>query len=275
MAMTQAARARRQTVAGIFVGELAERLLSVLVAGLPIVAVLIVWEVLSRSGYVSTFLLPSFSSVMERVWTDLLNGEVISNLGFTLYRSLAGFAIASVLGIAIGIMMVQIAPVRWFFDPIVSVGFSLPKIAFLPIFVLWLGLYDASKLTMIVVNAIFPVIIATQAGAQGVDKILIWSARSMGTTRLRLLYEIVLPASLPQILTGLQIALPIALTTCIVSEILLGGNGIGGLMIRASRFADSTGVFAGIVQIAIVGVLTLKVMELFRRRLLSWHQDDR
>jgi ABC-type nitrate/sulfonate/bicarbonate transport system permease component len=199
----------------------------------------------------------------------------LTNLGLTLYRGLLGFAIAGTAGVALGILMARNKAFRWFFDPIVSVGFPMPKIAFLPVFMLWFGLYDASKLTMIVFSAIFPVVVATVAGTEGVEKELLWSARSLGAGERRLLWEIVLPAALPQILTGLQVALPVALIVAIVTEMLMGGAGLGGAMISASRFADSPGVFAGIVEIAVAGFALVRGIAVLRRHLLRWHQEAR
>jgi ABC-type nitrate/sulfonate/bicarbonate transport system permease component len=149
----------------------------------------------------------------------------------------------------------------------------MPKIAFLPIVILWLGLYDLSKISMVVFDAIFPVVTATIIGIQGVDKELIWSARNMGATDRELMWQIVLPAASPQILTGLQVALPIALIVAVVAEMAMGGYGLGGAMMTASRFADSRGVFAGIVEIAVVGYVLVKGMTLLRRRLLIWHEE--
>jgi ABC-type nitrate/sulfonate/bicarbonate transport system permease component len=240
---------------------------------LPLIALILAWEALSRSGAVSAFLLPPLSGVLERVWQDALSGELTINLGMTLYRALTGFAIAAVGGVALGILMTRNRFVRWFFDPIVSVGFPMPKIAFLPIFMLWLGLYDFSKISMATFNAIFPVIVATIAAAEGVDRQLLWSARSLGASERQLLQEIVLPAALPQIMTGLQVALPISMIVTIVTEMLMGGQGLGGAMIAASRFADSPGVFAGIVEIAIAGLCLVKGIAALRRHLLIWHQE--
>ncbi len=238
-----------------------------------IIALGIAWELFARSGAVTPFQLPTLSSVLVRIWQDAVSGELFINTGMTLYRALAGFAIAAVLGVALGMAMSRIAFIRWFFDPIVSVGFPMPKVAFLPVIILWLGVYDASKITMIVVDAAFPVITATIIGIQSVDKFLLWSARNLGADNRALLWQIVLPAALPQILTGLQVALPIALIVAVFTEMVMGGYGIGGAMMSASRFADSRGVFAGIVEIAVVGYVMVKGMAILRRRLLMWHQE--
>jgi ABC-type nitrate/sulfonate/bicarbonate transport system permease component len=238
-----------------------------------ILVLLIAWEIFARSGKVTAFMLPPFSTVAERIYADAIGGELWRNLWVTMFRAITGFAIAAVGGIALGAMMARSRIVRWFFDPIISVGFPMPKIAFLPIIILWLGLYDVSKISIVVFDAIFPVVTATLAGLAGVEKELIWSGRNMGASERELMWQIALPAALPQILTGLQVALPIALIVAIIAEMAMGGYGLGGAMMSASRFADSRGVFAGIVEIAIVGYALIKAMALIRRRLLVWHQE--
>ena len=240
---------------------------------LSVVLLLVAWEIFARSGRVTPFMLPPFSAVVARIYDDALAGTLWINLGLTLYRALAGFCIAACGGIILGALMSRVRSIRWFFDPIISVGFPMPKIAFLPIIMLWLGVYDVSKISMVVFDAIFPVVTATIAGLSAVEKELIWSARNMGARERELLWQVALPAALPQILTGLQVALPIALIVEIVVEMAMGGYGLGGAMIGASRFADSRGVFAGIVEVAIVGYALIKAMAFVRRRLLIWHQE--
>ena len=240
---------------------------------LPILCLLAGWEALARSGAFTHYQLPAFSAVLERIGSDAMSGDLAINTALTIYRALVGFAICAVGGVAIGMAMSRNVFANWFFDPIVSVGFPMPKIAFLPVVILWLGVYDVSKITIIVIDAIFPVIAATVIAIQGVERELLWSARNMGANNRELLTQIVLPAALPQIMTGLQVALPLSLIVAVVAEMLMGGYGLGGAMMEASRFANSTGVFAGIVEIAVIGYGLVKVMALMRRRLLIWHQE--
>ncbi|HEX4043595.1 MAG TPA: ABC transporter permease [Xanthobacteraceae bacterium] len=238
-----------------------------------VLVVLIAWELFARSGRVTPFMLPTFSSVAERIYSDAISGDLWINLGLTVFRAMTGFAIAAVGGIVLGALMSRSRIVHWFFDPIISVGFPMPKIAFLPIIILWLGVYDVSKISIVVFDAIFPVVTATLAGIAAVEKELIWSARNMGASEREVMWQIKLPAALPQILTGLQVALPISLIVAIIGEMVMGGYGLGGAMMTASRFADSRGVFAGIVEIAVVGYALIKAMAVIRRRLLVWHQE--
>jgi ABC-type nitrate/sulfonate/bicarbonate transport system permease component len=123
----------------------------------------IAWEAFARSGAVTPFMLPALSVVLERMWADGASGDLWANLGLTLYRSFAGFLIAAALGIPLGVLIVRNRAARWFFDPLISVGFPMPKIAFLPIVTLWLGFHDVSKITMVVLDAVFPVVTAAIA----------------------------------------------------------------------------------------------------------------
>jgi ABC-type nitrate/sulfonate/bicarbonate transport system permease component len=246
---------------------------SVALSALPIVVLGIAWELFARSGAVTMFQLPPLSAVFERIWHDASAGDLFLNTGLTLYRAIAGFLIATVAGVGLGMLMSRSAIIRWFFDPIISVGFPMPKIAFLPIIVLWLGFYDVSKISIVVFDAIFPVVTATIAGIAGIERQLIWSARNMGANERELMWQIALPAALPQIFTGLQVALPIAMIVAVVAEMVMGGYGLGGAMMTSYRFAESRGVFAGIVEIAVVGYVLVKGMALLRRRLLIWHPE--
>jgi ABC-type nitrate/sulfonate/bicarbonate transport system permease component len=238
-----------------------------------VLALAIAWEWLARSGTFTPFQLPALSAVLQRIWSDAIDGDLWINTALTLYRALVAFAICAVGGVLIGMAMSRNVLANWFFDPIISVGFPMPKIAFLPVVILWLGVYDVSKITIIVIDAIFPVIAATVLSIKGVERELIWSARNMGATNRELLYQIILPAASPQIMTGLQVALPLSLIVAVVAEMLMGGYGLGGAMMTASRFANSTSVFAGILEIAVVGYILVKGMSLIRRRLLIWHQE--
>jgi ABC-type nitrate/sulfonate/bicarbonate transport system permease component len=241
---------------------------------LVIVALLVAWELIARSGAVSSYLLPPFSAVVERIWSDFVSGDLVLYLALTAYRALLSFLIAALAGIVVAIAMTRSRLAHWFFDPVISVAFPMPKIAFLPIVVLWLGFHDLSKVTMATIDSFFPVVTATLMGIQGVDHYLVWSARNMGASDREVFTQVLLPAALPQIITGFQVALPIALIVTIVAEMLTGGVGLGAAMVNASRYADSPGVFAGIVEIGAVGLALIKAMSAIRRRVLAWHQEE-
>jgi len=269
MARVEAAQAGAAPGWRVRAGDLTWRVAPFVSIGLLI----LVWEAVARSGTVTAYMLPGPAAVFERIGADAIAGDLWINMALTLYRAFAGFAIAAVVGIALGFAMARNRIANWFFDPIISVGFPMPKIAFLPIVILWLGLFDVTKVTMVALDAVFPVITATLAGIAGVERELIWSARNMGANPREVLHQVVWPAALPQIMTGLQVALPIALIVAVVTEMVMGGYGLGGAMMTAWRFANSAGVFAGIVEIAAVGYVVVKGMALVRHRLLLWHPE--
>ena len=237
-------------------------------------AIVGLWEISVSGGWIDPYLLPAPSAVFGRMIEQAMAGDLIRHAALTVYRGVAGFLIAAALGIVLGTLAARNRFCHWFLDPLVSVGFPAPKIALLPIFILWFGLGDMSKLVMVVITCIFPVISATYLGTSSIDRYLIWSARNLGMSERRLLWKIVIPAALPQIISGLQIAFPMALVVTVVTEMITRGGGLGGYMMRSARFALSEQVFAGIVTIGILGYLLLKLFDRGRRYLLRWHAES-
>jgi ABC-type nitrate/sulfonate/bicarbonate transport system permease component len=247
--------------------------MNVLIGAFLPLALVGLWEFATRERLVSPFLLPPFSRVATRLWQDLASGELLTLTTQTLVLLAISYAVAAVLGITLGVLMGRVTFVRWLLDPIVSVGFPAPKIAFLPIFVLWFGVFDSPKIVMSIFSCIFPIIAGTWAGTQGVDKYLVWSAENLGATRRELLVHVIFPAALPQILTAMQVALPIAFIVVIVSEMLTGGGGLGGAMIEGARLADTIRVFENLIIIGLLGFGFLWGLQVIRRKILAWHPE--
>jgi ABC-type nitrate/sulfonate/bicarbonate transport system permease component len=255
-------------------GERIRQLVDMLGPFATVGIILLGWELLARQQIVTPFLLPAMTTVAARIGDDLISGRLPIDVALTLCRAFAGFAIAAVTGVALGLLIARFVAVRWFFDPIVSFGLPMPKIALMPIFMLWFGLFDISKILMVAFSVIFQIIISTWSATHSVEKELVWSARSLGASDRGIMWDVVLPAALPQILTGLQVALPIALIVALVTEMIMGGGGLGDTMLQSARYVDSPGVFAGIVEIGVVGYCCIGAMSLLRRRLLAWHQES-
>ena len=238
-----------------------------------IAVLLAVWEIVGQSGWVDPFLLPTLSDVIVRGASEIATGGLLELTAITLYRTVFAFFLAAVIGVSIGVGMSVSSWMRWFWDPIVSFLFPIPKIALMPIFVLWFGVFDTSKILMTTVACIVPIISATHLGTRNIDKYLIWSARALGTSQRQLFWKVVAPAALPSILTGLQIAFPITLIVSIVTEMVTGGRGLGGYMIYSARFGESDKVFVGIFLTGVIGIALLEGFAWLRRRLLVWHSE--
>lgn len=238
-----------------------------------IVLLVLVWEGISRAGLVNAFLLPAPSAVCLRLLRLLVAGDLGQHMVLSLYRTLVSFGLATVIAVPLGLCMARIRPVGWFCEPIIAVGFPTPKIVLVQVFLLWFGLHDLPKIAMATLEGIFPLVTATYLGTRGVDTYLLWSARNLGTSEGRLLWKVILPAALPQILNGMQIALPICFIVIFVTEMFLGGGGLGDTMVLAQRFADSEGVFVGIVAVSGLGYVAMRCVTWTRHVLLHWHVE--
>jgi ABC-type nitrate/sulfonate/bicarbonate transport system permease component len=240
---------------------------------IPILILLAAWEGATRSGMVQVFLLPPLSRVLVRFYTDTLSGVIPYHILETSITALSGFFLAAVVGVAIGAAMAVSKSTRYMVEPLVSLAFPIPKISFMPIFILWFGLDTLPKVLMVAFNCLIPIISANYLGARSIDKYILWSASSLGTTPRRLFLKIVVPAAAPQVISGLQIAIPQALIIGIVTEMLTGGDGLGSYMIRAVRFSDSVTAFAGILAMLVTGLAYMRLAAMLRRRVLRWHAE--
>jgi taurine transport system permease protein len=238
-----------------------------------VVVVLILWEVTTRTGLFNNFLLPPLSDVLRRAGEDIANGDIPRHALTTAYCAIVGFGSATLVGVAAGALMSMSAIVRRIMEPLVSVAFPIPKISFLPIFILWFGLGSLSEISMIAFTCVVPIISATYLGTTSVDKYFLWSASNLGTSPHRLFWKVVIPAAAPEIISGLQVAFPLALIIGVVTEMLSGADGLGGYMIHAVRFAQSAKMFAGLLATLITGLVFIQGFALLRRRLLVWHAE--
>jgi ABC-type nitrate/sulfonate/bicarbonate transport system permease component len=240
---------------------------------IPVLILLAAWEIVTRAGMVQLFLLPPLSRVLVRFYADTVNGTIPYHIIETSITALAGFFLAAAVGVVLGAAMAVSRPARYLFEPLVSLAFPIPKISFLPIFILWFGFDILPKVVMVAFNCVIPITSATYLGARAIDKYIVWSARSLGTPERALFWKVVVPAAAPQVISGLQIALPQALIIGIVTEMLTGSDGLGSYMIRAVRFSDSETAFAGILAMLVTGLAYMQVAAVLRRRLLRWHAE--
>ncbi len=235
-----------------------------------VILLLVGWELLARSGTVPRMLLPSVSAVAARALTDLQDPLFLFNAGITLFRLFSGLSIAIVLGIAFGVGAAQTRAGQRVLEPLVRVFAPLPKIALFPALLLIFGFDHLSRILLVLIDAIVPVLLAAYYGARAIDEKLLWSARAAGTTGARLVWQIVLPATLPQILTGVRIAVVISCVVVFLSEMIQPGDGLGDLMIRSARSFQTVDMFVPILAISLLGFAMDHILALVRRHALRW-----
>ena len=238
----------------------------------PLLLLAIAWELASRLDLVSSTALPPLTDVI-RAWIDLIkDGELITNGLASLYRAAAGLTLAIVLGAALGIFMAWWKPVNALFAPIVEIFYPLPKSALIPVTVIWLGFGDGSKILLIFLGCMLPVTLGAYNGARGSEQALVWSARSMGANRLRVMWDVVLPSALPELLNGIRTALALSFILLVSSELIVAQKGFGYLIGFLGANGNYDAMYAVVVTVAFLGFAADRGYLLITKRALAWRE---
>jgi ABC-type nitrate/sulfonate/bicarbonate transport system permease component len=237
---------------------------------LPLLILALAWEVASRSGLISTLALPPLSSVI-RAWVDLLKGgDLITNGAASLWRAVAGLMLAVAIGTVLGICMAWWRPVNVALSPLVEMFYPMPKSALIPVTVLWLGFGNGSKILLIFLGCMLPVTLGAYNGARGSEQALVWSARSMGANRLRMLWDVVLPSALPELLNGTRTALALSFILLVSSELIAARQGFGYLIGFLGASGSYDAMFAVVLTVALLGFIADRLYLALVRRMLRW-----
>ncbi len=235
-----------------------------------LILLIALWELITQAGLIHYYFLPPLSDVLIEGYELTVSGEMIQASLLTLKRAFLGLLIATVLGVPIGILIARNRFVGWFFDPIITIGYPVPIISLIPVFMLWFGIGDVSKIILVGVGTFWPIAINARNSARAVNQNLIWSARMMGTPKRNLVWKVVVPDAAPGVLTGIQIALPLSLIITFVFEMVAGGGGLGHLEIQGVRSFTSTQTYATLIAIMLIGFVLDGTLRKIRRRLLRW-----
>jgi NitT/TauT family transport system permease protein len=239
--------------------------------GLAVFVVLIaVMEAGTRNGWISALTLPKPSDVLatfKELWDS---GLLFKHLGPSLSRLAVGATLGAGFGIAVGILIGLFSYIRAGLVPVVAAIFPIPKIALLPLFVIWFGIDEASKYALIAFGTFTPTVVATYGAVDNVDRSLIRMGQSFGLSWLSIVRKIVLPGAMPGILSGLRISLAIAIILLVAAEMLGAEYGIGAYILEAGSLYDLERLFAGVVILSVLGVVLSTAIGFIERRLLGW-----
>jgi NitT/TauT family transport system permease protein len=246
--------------------------MSIFIRYLPLVLVLIFWEVAARFELISSSALPSLTEV-GKAWIDLVkDGELITNGAASLYRAGVGLLLSIVVGAALGIFMAWWRPLNLVLSPLVEMFYPMPKSALIPVTVIWLGFGDGSKILLIFLGCMLPVTIGAFNGARGADRTLVWSARSMGANRLRMLWDVVVPSAMPELLNGIRTALALSFILLVSSELIVAQKGFGYLIGFLGANGSYEGMYAVVLTVALLGFAADRVYQAVMQRALRWQQ---
>jgi NitT/TauT family transport system permease protein len=238
----------------------------------PLLILAAAWEACSRLGIVSSLALPPLTDVISS-WIELLrDGDLATNALPSLYRLAAGLALAIVIGTVLGIAMAWWKPVNVLVAPMVEIFYPLPKSALIPVTAIWLGFGDGSKILLILLGCMLPVTLGAFNGARGCDRVLLWSARSMGASRLRVLRDVVLPSAMPELLNGIRTALALAFILLVSSELIVAQKGFGYLIGSLGANGSYEAMYAVVFTVAFLGFAADRIYQTIVQRVLIWRR---
>lgn len=239
---------------------------------LPLLLLALLWEAVVQLGLVSRDVLPSLSDVLKAAWNLAREGDLWQNGLSSLYRAGAGLALAVAIGGVLGIAMAWWRPVDAFVGPLVEALYPLPKSALIPVTVLWLGFGDGSKILLIFLGCMLPVVIGAYNGARSTEQVMVWSARSMGAGRLRMMWDVVIPSALPEIMNGIRTALALAFILMVTSELIVAREGLGNLIGFLGANGSYAAMYAVVLTVAFMGFAADRIYQLAAQRVLAWRE---
>jgi ABC-type nitrate/sulfonate/bicarbonate transport system permease component len=219
---------------------------------LLIAAILLLWELASARHWIDPVSMPQVSAIAA-AWFRNMNGELLMSLGPSLWRIGVGFGLATVVAVPLGLLMGSIPFVYRLFEPITEFIRPIPSSAYIPVAILFLGIDNEMKIFVVFLAALFPILLNTYSGVRGVDPVLIDTGRTLGVSWQRTLWSIILPATLPSILTGMRVSLGISLIVVVVAEMIAGSSGIGYFILDMQRVFRVPEMFAGILTLGMLG----------------------
>jgi NitT/TauT family transport system permease protein len=255
------------------VSSLGERTRSMRRAAVTLVLAAAAYEAIARSGYFPPALLPTLPAVARTLLATLLDGTMLAHAAYTLYRVLAGFALAIVVALPLGILMARFRPVENFFLPLASALMPIPSLAWVPVFILWFGLGDIVSILIVFYAATFPMLLNTWSGVRAVNPLWIRAAGAMGADEHALFWKVIIPGALPFIITGLRQAFLRSWIAVVGAEMLAASSwGLGWVIFDAKEFLNTDLMLAALAVIGAVGFVFERLVfgSLERATVLRW-----
>lgn len=238
-------------------------------------ALLVAWEGVTRLGRVSPLFLPPPTAVLAEAVRMLASGELPRHLGVSLARVGLGFVIGAIAGTSLGLLLGSSRLLEAIGNPLIAATYPIPKIALLPLMILWLGIGEAPKVAMIALGVFFPVIINTYAGVRDTDPLMLKAATSLGAGRGQVLLKVVLPSALPMILAGYRLGAGIALLLVVSAEMINATAGIGFLILNSGDLMLTGKLMVGLVLLSLLGLGSTWGLRALETYLVPWKEDAR
>ena len=254
------------------VSQVAERI----IPAFSVAGFLIAWELFVRWRGIAPIYLPAPSAIAVYLWRMLVDGSMEYHLGVTLLRIFAGFLLAAIAGVSLGLLMGMSRIVARVADTWIAALYPLPKISLIPLLIIWLGTGEAYRIVISAITAFFPIVISTYSGIRQVDPGLLKAARDLGASARQIQLKIVVPAAMPSILAGLQLGMGVTIILIVAAEMIGGSSqsGMGFLLINSGQVMETEKVFASLVVLALMGAVIIKLQQWIDRKVAAWMAHD-
>jgi NitT/TauT family transport system permease protein len=236
-------------------------------------AVVAAWEAGVYLADLPEIYLPRPSLVLTTLVDLFVAKGLLLDLAITLYRIFAGFLLAAVVGIGVGVLMGMSRRIYAVCDIFIAATYPVPKISLLPLLIIWLGTGEIFQIVLSALGGVFPIVLNTILGVRQCDAGLLLAARDLGASRRKLLWKVVLPAAVPSIFSGLRLALGISIILVVAAEMQTAKHGLGGRLYLAGQILETGQVFAILLLLAILGVVLTKAQEQLDRVVSRWRTD--
>jgi NitT/TauT family transport system permease protein len=234
------------------------------------IIILLVWEFVSRREWIPPLFLPAPSAILLEGWGMLKTGLIFKHVLASLTRILLGFIMACIVGVAVGILIGFFSIPEAVGNPLIAATFPIPKIAILPLLILWLGIGEPSKVAVIALGVFFPMVINVYTGVKNVDPILIKAALSLGSNRWRIIRKVILPGILPMVLAGMKLGIGIALLLVVAAEMVAADAGIGFMILTAADLMETKKLMVGLITLSFLGIFFNWLFQKLEHVFIPW-----
>jgi NitT/TauT family transport system permease protein len=231
---------------------------------------LVLWAVLAAFGGLDPVFLPAPLAVLTKTWTWATETGLLDDMGISIYRVVTGFLLSAVIALPLGLFIGSYRAVQALLEPLTDFVRYMPAVAFIPLVMLWVGIGEGSKIAIIFIGTFFQMVLMVAEDVRRVPAAQVEAAQTMGANRSELVEKVIFPSAKPALLDTLRITMGWAWTYLVVAELVAANSGLGYAILRAQRFLQTDTIFAGIIVIGLIGLVTDQLFRLAHRRAFPW-----
>lgn len=263
----------KQPVSSTFLTTVKSKLQDFIIGAYIPIVILVVWQLVGQLNYVSPIFLPTPASILQSFWDLIVTNKLTEHLAVSIGRAFLGFLIGGSLGLIFGAIVGLSRYMEYLFNPSLQLLRMTPTLAIAPLIILWFGFGEVSKVAIIAIAAFFPLYLQTFMGIRGVDNKLFEVTKVLGFNKFKLLYHLIIPSAMPQILLGVRLSLGVSWLSLVVAELLGSQSGIGFLINLGKQNAVTEYIFIGIIIFAVFGKLVDSIVRIVEKKKLSWRDN--